>query len=154
MTGQAIVYRAFDADGSLLYVGMTTKSIKDRLEGHRSASAWWPRFDRCTVENFDSRAAAAIGERRAIQLEQPEFNVYWNRSRKVHPLRRLREARLMSAAELATAIGCTSRSVNNWESGRGAPRMFLGFRMADALGVSVGEIAECFPVRDRESVST
>lgn len=73
------VYRMFDAQGSLLYVGMTVNPRKrlkawqsvGRAEGH-----WWPEVDGVVWEIHESKAAAAAAEREAIRSEQPRHNIY------------------------------------------------------------------------------
>lgn len=67
------VYRAFDIDGQLLYVGISM-NLSGRLDKHRR-SAWWPEVDEIVVEWFDGREAAKVAEREAILTEEPIYNV-------------------------------------------------------------------------------
>jgi len=67
------VYRAFTADGKLLYVGMTMRP-EDRWEAHARCSQWWPLHDRIEMEWFDTRTAAADAEYAAILHERPAYN--------------------------------------------------------------------------------
>jgi len=67
------VYRAYDADERLLYVGISM-SLDGRLTKHRS-SAWWPEVVEITVQWFDGREAAKAAEREAILNERPMHNV-------------------------------------------------------------------------------
>ena len=68
------VYRCYDGDGRLLYVGCS-KTPRKRLDGHASGSWWWPQV--ATVRNlvFADRDAALLRERRAIASEMPRCNV-------------------------------------------------------------------------------
>lgn len=67
------VYRAYDVDGRLLYVGISM-SLQGRLTKHRRA-AWWPLTDEITVQWFDGREAAKSAERAAITNENPIYNL-------------------------------------------------------------------------------
>ena len=72
------LYRAFDADGELLYVGMTT-DWPERLRHHRRSHALWcpllALFDvDIMVGVTDERTAHAI-ELETIALEDPWYNV-------------------------------------------------------------------------------
>jgi predicted GIY-YIG superfamily endonuclease len=70
---ECVVYRAYNRQGRLLYVGMTGNLYR-RMQTHRKESKWW-RYCRCVVErHFDSRQAAAVAERAAIREEHPIFN--------------------------------------------------------------------------------
>lgn len=78
------VYRLFDGDGKLLYVGCTIHPT-NRLPQHRG-KPWFTRVASCTFEHFDSHEDAQRAEKHAIDTESPRFNK--------QPVRRI-----MSAAE-------------------------------------------------------
>lgn len=67
------LYRFFDGDGQLLYVGISYH-LERRLDSHRYAKPW-ARIARIELEQFATRAEAATAERRAIETEKPEWNV-------------------------------------------------------------------------------
>lgn len=69
------LYRFFDRDGQLLYVGIT-KDPKTRWDYHRlhAASTWWPSIASKQVQWFPERSAAAAAELRAIRTEAPLWN--------------------------------------------------------------------------------
>jgi hypothetical protein len=67
------LYRHFDAEGRLLYVGISLSAVH-RLAQHR-ASAWFASIATVTIETFPSRAGAAEAERLAIQTEGPLHNI-------------------------------------------------------------------------------
>lgn len=75
------VYRFFDADGDLLYIGRTA-SMGVRLAEHAStngrSSHWFKKARTIKVEHFDSTTAAFHAEREAIRAEHPRFNVKHN----------------------------------------------------------------------------
>lgn len=68
------LYRHFDKDGALLYVGISLNHMA-RLAQHRDASHWFPHIARMTVEWLPDRAAAMEAERLAILNENPAHNV-------------------------------------------------------------------------------
>jgi predicted GIY-YIG superfamily endonuclease len=69
----AALYRFFDTDGRLLYVGVAMDP--DRREiGHRSNSPWHHLATQRTDEWLSSRPEAVAAEKRAIQSEHPAFN--------------------------------------------------------------------------------
>lgn len=66
------LYRHYDADNVLLYVGISSNPFA-RNRAHKGAE-WADRAVRFTGEWFDSRAEALAAERRAVREENPEFN--------------------------------------------------------------------------------
>lgn len=69
----AEVYRYFDADDRLLYVGVSANSVA-RMIGHRSAAEWWPLATRIAIERFETREQALEAEYEAIVNERPLHN--------------------------------------------------------------------------------
>lgn len=67
------VYRHFDGDGRLLYVGMSRNALV-RTAGHANAADWYGRIATITIERFESRMAASEAEVIAIMVEYPEFS--------------------------------------------------------------------------------
>jgi hypothetical protein len=67
------LYRHFDADGVLLYVGITL-SIGVRTSAHRRGAPWFRDVARIEVAHFTSRADCALAERVAIHTEKPLHN--------------------------------------------------------------------------------
>lgn len=68
------LYRMFDADGRLLYVGITI-DIVSRFRDHRSIKPWWPDIQTIQLEHFPDRPAARAAELKAITTEFPCYNV-------------------------------------------------------------------------------
>lgn len=66
------LYRHFDADGRLLYVGIS-RSVTARLTQH-SESPWDHLIARIEVERFPTREEAEAAERAAIRSERPIHN--------------------------------------------------------------------------------
>jgi len=66
------LYRYFDANLKLLYVGIAFDPII-RQHAHKQRS-WYAEVSTMEIDWFDSRAEAAIAERKAIRLENPKHN--------------------------------------------------------------------------------
>ncbi len=78
MTEKTAIYRHYDRDGVLLYVGLSLNPIK-RLGQHRVHSLWFYSITRVEIEWAKNREAAADEERRAVRAERPLFNTVYNR---------------------------------------------------------------------------
>lgn len=68
------LYRHFDSDGRLLYVGIALSPLS-RLRAHRSRAHWFDDIARITIERFPDIAAARKAERAAAENEKPLFNL-------------------------------------------------------------------------------
>lgn len=69
------LYRLFDTEGNLLYVGIA-KNPKRRWYQHSVASSdvWWPDVHEKRVEWFGTRTEAEAAEKKAIRTEGPSYN--------------------------------------------------------------------------------
>lgn len=67
------LYRLFDAEDHLLYVG-ASMSAPARLEAHRRDKSWWPEVARATFEHYETRHLATVAEADAIESEHPRYN--------------------------------------------------------------------------------
>ncbi|MET8113789.1 GIY-YIG nuclease family protein [Streptomyces prasinus] len=68
------LYRFFDTEGALLYVGIT-KSFGQRWLNHSRKKPWWPQVQSHTAEWFKSRPEAEAAEKQAVVAERPLRNV-------------------------------------------------------------------------------
>lgn len=68
------VYRAFDADGVLLYVGLTCNARLRFYEKNRSRDHWKSRIASVSWMQFPNRTQAELAEGKAIHEEGPLFN--------------------------------------------------------------------------------
>lgn len=68
------LYRLWNADHALLYVGITD-DLEARTEEHRADKPWWSEVDQVSTEELPSRRRALEAETRAIYWEQPRYNV-------------------------------------------------------------------------------
>jgi ATP-dependent protease La (Lon)-like substrate-binding protein/GIY-YIG catalytic domain-containing protein len=70
---KGFVYRHFDAEGRLMYIG-STKSIPNRTGDHQKGAPWWHDVARITVERYPTREEAYAVEKIAIKSEKPKYN--------------------------------------------------------------------------------
>lgn len=73
-TRRTALYRLFDAEGRLLYVGIAFNPA-DRWRGHSSTKFWWHEVSRREVEWRETRGDALRAEAEAILVERPLYNV-------------------------------------------------------------------------------
>lgn len=69
----ADLYRHFDKDGQLLYVGISFGAIA-RLQAHKRDADWFDKIARVDIQKFPTIEAAKKAERKAIQREKPLHN--------------------------------------------------------------------------------
>ena len=68
------LYRHFDVEGRLLYVGISLNAVA-RLAQHRETAHWFGQIARIEVEWHESRMLAEAAERKAIKAERPAHNL-------------------------------------------------------------------------------
>lgn len=71
--GLTQLYRHWDKDDNLLYVGISLSAVQ-RTSQHKRLAGWFPKVTKITIEHFDSREAALKAEKKAIRKEEPRFN--------------------------------------------------------------------------------
>jgi hypothetical protein len=84
LNGETHLYRHFNKDGALLYVGISINALC-RLKRHEDVSSWFDEIHRVDIERFSSREAALTAECEAIKRETPLHNVRHNRHTKADP---------------------------------------------------------------------
>jgi hypothetical protein len=72
--GETELYRHFNSDDVLLYVGITGEPVMRRVQGHRGRSSWFREISYIKLEHFQTRALAEIAEQIAILVERPLYN--------------------------------------------------------------------------------
>ena len=70
----ARLYRCFDGDGVLLYIGASGNALA-RVEQHQRGQPWGNRVKRVEIEAYPDQASALTAEKRAIIMEKPLYNV-------------------------------------------------------------------------------
>jgi excinuclease UvrABC nuclease subunit len=69
------VYRCYDADGVLLYIGCSYQ-VEKRLKWHTTSSAhWFQHVADVKVQQYANRSEGLAAELEAIITEEPVFNV-------------------------------------------------------------------------------
>lgn len=137
--GPTTLYRFYDADDRLLYVGITNETGR-RFKQHSVSQVWWAEVTTTSTEEFATRLEAATAERAAIAAERPVHNIVGT-SRRVRPhhprpgpdpdswrhrsgaiagraIRRERQTTGWSQAELARRCGLSSSAVAGFEGGQ------------------------------------
>lgn len=146
------VYRFFDDDEHLLYVGITF-NLGGRFRAHERSSEWWPHQRSVRIVWRDTRAEALAEESAAIRTEKPIFNVAGTRT----PLARVRPDRIdpetrraiagevraevararMPKREIREALGLSTQSLWQRMKGEIPFRDEEMYELADLLGISV-----------------
>jgi predicted GIY-YIG superfamily endonuclease len=72
--GLFTLYRFYDVEGALIYVGQTTNPSA-RISTHRSEKAWWTEVGSIEVEHCACKEHLDRAERNAIIAERPRYNV-------------------------------------------------------------------------------
>src|ERR1700756_3297104 len=67
------LYRHFDKDGRLLYVGISLHAL-GRLRSHRDNSKWFDEIAEVKIAQFGNRHEALQAERLAVANEKPAHN--------------------------------------------------------------------------------
>lgn len=81
------LYRHFNKDGTLLYVGISLSALA-RLKQHET-SQWHDEIDSITIQKFLCRYAAEDAEMKAIKAENPLYNITHNNKSKVAKMRKM-----------------------------------------------------------------
>lgn len=75
--GPTALYRYFDENDRLLYVGIAV-DVSSRHKTHVASSRWMTLAARSTIDRLPTRKAAEDAERKAIENEHPLFNKQYN----------------------------------------------------------------------------
>jgi len=73
LLARTALYRFFDSEGVLLYVGVTV-SVPTRIYQHRYDKPWWADVARVEVTWYETRTLALEAEAEAIRVEAPLYN--------------------------------------------------------------------------------
>lgn len=76
----ADLYRHFDKDGVLLYIGRSLSAL-NRLISHRSGARWYRDIAHVRIEKIPADQIKAA-EKLAIETEQPLFNIQYSLEKK------------------------------------------------------------------------
>ena len=100
---RANLYRHFDGKGILLYVGVSLNTLI-RLGQHARNSAWFVSIKRVDVEQFETREAALIAEKKAIEQESPKHNTHHKKVNYMLAIEEKRHAVEISKQRLTSRI--------------------------------------------------
>lgn len=146
MSDVHVLYRIYDHDAALLYVGITNNPVT-RFREHGAAKDWWPRVANIGIVTFHSREELEAAEKTAIRDEKPRYNIAnagQAPRRKVPPpyarLSCLREVLGYSLQDVSDRLGAAGQIVTPpvlaaWESGRSSLRPDLVAAYMDAIGM-------------------
>lgn len=110
------LYRHFDVDGNLLYVGISYSAFQ-RSKDHLRHSHWSEEIRTITIEKFDTREDALNAERISIDTHAPKYNIVNNKSR--YEKKPLRTDTTLPLHKVAEYIGIKRRTLYNMlEDGR------------------------------------
>lgn len=95
------LYRHFDKNNTLLYVGVSL-SYASRLAQHRDHAHWFQEVDTVKIERFSTRREALDAEKRAVVSENPRCNIQLRKTAAeiVRENRRLRSEQSKSDSRL------------------------------------------------------
>ena len=71
------IYRLYNAEGQLLYVGITGLGMA-RLKEHSKKQPWWTEVASASFEHCGDRESALRGEESLIKTLKPKYNVVHN----------------------------------------------------------------------------
>lgn len=114
------VYRLWDENGELLYVGIS-KTLVNRLTQHDESQPWASEVATVTAKRYPNRDKARAAEIEAIQTENPRYNIR-DRAKPVDWGMRATELwSQMDAGERTESIALAERFLANWPEGWDSP---------------------------------
>lgn len=106
MNDSTQLYRHFDKNGVLLYVGISLCTVQ-RLSQHGDGSHWFYNIAHVTIETFPTRSAAVKAEKHAIKTERPLHNLaHVDKTKPVEPSVGL----VWGAKEIAKVLGRSEKA--------------------------------------------
>jgi hypothetical protein len=126
--GPTELYRMYDADDQLLYIGVTCNKAA-RWHSHRRNSAWWKLVARKELTTYPDRSAALTAELAAIQAEKPLHNIA------NHPSKPTRHVHLVLTEERAVKLRALAKHRRRGNSD-------LMYDLLDAAPLPGGSAAE------------
>jgi predicted GIY-YIG superfamily endonuclease len=144
--GRTALYRLSNADGELLYIGIS-RHPEARWKQHEKDKLWWPQVAEKDVTWFDARLDAGQAEQEAILVERPRYN--GQRDKRRVALISQRSPRLLAASEPpspttpAAAEGALNAAVEGARARYDAARaqLFAAIKAALAGGVGPSEVS-------------
>ncbi|WPO69947.1 GIY-YIG nuclease family protein [Streptomyces sp. KN37] len=125
------LYRLFNAEGDLLYVGIS-KNPRKRWGQHALEKPWWHEIAEKTVEWHPDRATAEALETQAIVDEKPAYDQ--TARRYVHPRAMPPRLEFDYSAEQARVVELVTRKIQSGDYPPG--KLLQGARIGREYGVS------------------
>lgn len=104
----ADLYRHFDKDGRLLYVGISLSAVH-RLIQHKSTSHWFDEISKITIEKVDKFKIREV-EKKAIEKEKPLYNILFQSG---DLIRNKITGETITQTQLAKKLGVTRQTIYN-----------------------------------------
>lgn len=114
------LYRYFDGDDVLLYVGISVNAMV-RLTKHRVNANWFDDIRTVKIEKFDDRFQALIAEANAIRNELPIYNIACNRT-SGNDCKSKGESVLLTVTDVARRLKVTRKTVYNMMGSNRLPK--------------------------------
>jgi predicted GIY-YIG superfamily endonuclease len=135
------VYRFYDGEERLLYVGITF-SLGLRFAQHERGSEWWRHQRSVKVVWRESRTLAAAEERAALRSEKPIHNKSGTRPQRTKRVRLDEKARRAIATEVRAEVARSGKSKQQVREFLGISRQAAWQRMVGVTSFPDDELAE------------
>jgi predicted GIY-YIG superfamily endonuclease len=130
-----ILYRHFDSDETLLYIGITN-DVRNRFKQHDKEKEWWKDVRHCTFDHFPTRAALEEAEVEAIRNERPKYNVIHNQQSRIVLSSTPLNDRL---AKLETKVNQLCEIIQNRKSNTPLPEWISKEQFLEVTGLKAGK---------------
>jgi predicted GIY-YIG superfamily endonuclease len=77
MSEQTTLYKFYNENKELLYVGITSQK-DNRWSQHKASKPWWKEHKYVVSDHYDTREEASAAEEQSIKLEKPKYNIKHN----------------------------------------------------------------------------
>lgn len=126
------LYRLFNAQNELLYVGITWYPLPERMQDHENKKPWWNEVHHATAIWFESRREADDAETQAIHAERPKYNIMKRPARELDRAQVMRRYLRLDHREMSEPLpGLLGRSAYEVR----VRRLDLGLTQAQAAGL-------------------
>lgn len=104
------LYRMYDQDECLLYIGVSSR-VMTRLGEHWHTKSWVPEISKITIEKYKTRSALEDAESIAIRLEKPKHNIAMSKFvERPSVIIRKRRQRLFFSTALSNYVNSTGKT--------------------------------------------
>jgi predicted GIY-YIG superfamily endonuclease len=129
LEAQTALYRFFDEEGGLLYVGITQR-FGQRWSTHMRTKPWWSDVRSHTAQWYADRPTAAAAEVEAIKTEKPRHNVMHARAKLPKERAEIVTAEMVLAME---AVGSAGKEFAELQTLANEAKQLLFDACADAV---------------------